>query len=148
MPRTHITLPSLQVAATAFLAFTSGCHAELYCVDKATSEVVAAENCEGDVGDFTTVEGAPNTALGAVIANRQDTNDDDDDDDIDVDKYKRDVKTIAEVAARMNQMKLVTGGFGNRDTCDCSNGRGGGGIVGGAGGIAGTGGRRGGNRGG
>lgn len=141
MKRTHILLPSLQVAATAFIAFTLGCHAEPYCVDKTTSEVLAAENYERD-GDSTVVKGPLDAALGAVTAKRQDTNGDDDD-DIDVDKYKRGLK---EVATRMDQMKLVTGGFGNRDTCVCSNSQGG--VVGGGGGIAGAGGRRGGSRGG
>ena len=114
MKRTHITLPSLQVAATAFLAVT--CQAELYCVDKTTSEVVAAENCEADVGDFTTVDRAPGAALGAVVAKRQDT-----DDDHDKGKSKRELEFVAELSAKLAQLKLIAGGFGNRGNCDCSS---------------------------
>ena len=158
MKRTHITLPSLQVAATAFLALT--CQAELYCVDKKGSEVVAAGNCDGDVEDFTTVEGAPGAALGAVVAKRQSTGDDtDDDDDDDIDtKFRRKLELIREAAARVAELKLVAGGFGHRDACRCSNsgrngGNGGSGGSGGGGGggfVAGvgTGGRFGGGRGG
>jgi uncharacterized membrane protein YgcG len=153
MKRTHITLPSLQVAATAFLALT--CQAELYCVDKTSSEVVAAGNCDGDVEDFTTVEGAPGAALGAVVAKRQVTDDDSDDDDGDIDtKFKRKLERIREVVARVEELKLYAGGFGNRNTCRCSksggnggNGGSGGSSGGGGGGgfvVVGTGGRFGG----
>jgi uncharacterized membrane protein YgcG len=154
MKRTHITLPSLQVAATAFLALT--CQAELYCVDKKSSEVVAAGNCDGDVEDFTTVEGAPGAALGAVVAKRQSTDDDTDDDDDDIDsKFRRKLELIRDVAARVAELKLVAGGFGHRDSCRCSSssGNGGNGGSGGSGGhgggyVVGTGGRFGGSRGG
>ncbi|KAK4038773.1 hypothetical protein C8A01DRAFT_37262 [Parachaetomium inaequale] len=135
MKRTHITLPSLQVAATAFLALTCQAAAELYCVDKATSEVVAAENCEGDVGDFATVDGAPGAALGAVIAKRQDTDDDDNNN-----KSKRDLEFIAEAAAKLAELKLVAGGFGNGGACECSSSGEKGGVSGGVSGSSGGGG--------
>jgi hypothetical protein len=118
MKRKHITLPSLQVAATAFLALNcSQAVAERYCVNKTTSKVVAAENCEGDVGDFTTVDGAPDAALVAVIAKRQDTDDHDEDDKI---KSKRDSE-LMEFTAKLIYLKLVAGGFGNGGGCDCSS---------------------------
>lgn len=122
--RSHISLPSLQVAATAFLATTCGAE-ELYCVDKSTSEVVAAENCEGDVENFANVEGPADTAVGDVLMKRDDDDDDDDS------KLRDDLEIVAEFAQRLGQMKLITGGFG-QDSCDCRDSSGRGGTGGGA----------------
>lgn len=124
MKRTHISLPSLQVAATAFLATT--CQAEHhYCVDQSTSEVVAAENCEGDVETFTTVKGRSDAAVGDVLARREDTDD----------KLSDDLGVVAEFVQRFKMMGPVAGGFG----CDCSDSGGRGGTGGAAGAAAGRG---------
>lgn len=140
----HITLPTLQVAATAFLAAT--CQAQtdhVYCVNTTTSEVVASENCEGDLDgeDFAMVDGPADVPLGVVIEGRASPDDDE--------NALKDLETVVKFGAKMRAMKLVIGGFGrNGDTCDCHarggyrGGIGAGGVfVGGAGRNRGGGGR-------
>jgi hypothetical protein len=98
MKRKHITLPTLQIAAAAFLIMT--CQANTYCVDGSSNAVVAENKCNGAQPgeEFTLVEGPPGVTPGSVIpkspkearsghvsggfGKRDNNNDDDDCDDL------------------------------------------------------------------
>lgn len=135
MKREHVTLPTLQLAATAFFALN--CQAKPYCVNKSTSEVVETENCHsnGDMGDFTMIDAPPDDTFGAAIERRDNT-----------DMTADDLAAMAELVNKIYLLKLAAGGFGKRGSscsCDSSGQRGGSGGGGFVGGVA-----AGGNRGG
>lgn len=107
MKRKNISLPTLQVAATAFLAGTA--NAAPYCVEKATSEVVATHACplDHDAADFSTVEGPPDAEVGSVVRRSEDLSDD-----------EREVRELEDATKEaLKVLKLVAGGFGGRE-CD------------------------------
>lgn len=102
MTRKNIALPTLQVAATAFLAGTA--NAAPYCVEKSTSKVVAAHACplDRDTADFSTVEGPPGAEVDSVVRRSEDLSDD-----------EREAQELrAEAEKTLKVLKLVAGGFG------------------------------------
>lgn len=104
MKRKNITLPTLQVAATAFLAGSA--NAAPYCVEKSTSKVVATHACplSRDAADYSTVEGPSGSDVGSVVRRDDDMGDDE--------------QELAEATEKaLKVLKLVAGGFGGRE-CD------------------------------
>ncbi|KAI0847054.1 hypothetical protein F5Y00DRAFT_124530 [Daldinia vernicosa] len=69
MKRQHIALPTLQVAAAAFFATAASVQAETYCVDGATTKVVAKTECDNlhAGGQFFLHQGPPGLTVGEAI---------------------------------------------------------------------------------
>lgn len=94
----HIALPTLQLAAAAFLTASATPIDSKYCVKADTNTVVAIDKCVGDHKGFSLVEGPPDVKFGPGLP----------------------------PATETKKEELETGGFGRRGTeCDdpqCSGG--------------------------